>query len=95
MNRSVLFKWSLIVTLLLTDIFSTAALIYSVLKSQVLITGSDPFILNVAMIFAIITVGLWVSTFIAILEVKFASKLDQRLVIIEKILIERGFSIRK
>lgn len=81
--------------LLMLDIFATLALGYSVLKSRVLISGNDPFILNVAMILAIIDVFLWMFTILMMYEVKTDSTLTQRVVTLERILMEKGFNSRK
>jgi hypothetical protein len=90
MSRSSIFKWAMLIMLLLMDVFTTIALLYSVFQSQVLITGSDPFILNVALIFAVIDIALWVITFFMIYEIKTDSSLNKRVTIIEKLLSERG-----
>jgi len=94
MNKGNVIKWALLVMLLLTDIFSTIALVYSVIKSQVLITGNDPFILNVAMILSIIVAALWVITFLIVYVIKIDSTLEQRIITVERILMERGINTR-
>jgi len=95
MNKSAIIKWTMLIMLLIMDILITAALGYSVLQSRVMITGNDPFILNVAMVFAIIDVALWVVTFLMMYEVKTDSTTNQRLITLERILMERGISSRR
>jgi uncharacterized membrane protein len=95
MNKSGKVKWAMLIMLLLLDILITVALVYSVVQSRVMISGNDPFILNVAMVFAIIDVALWVLTFLMMYEVRTDSTLNQRIVTIERILMEKGVSIRK
>lgn len=95
MSRSSKVKWAMLIMMLLMDVLITAALGYSVLKSRVLISGNDPFILNIAIILAIIDVALWVLTFLMMYEVKTDSTLTQRIVTLERILMEKGLSSRK
>ena len=90
MNRGIKVKWAMIIMLIMTNILITAGLVYSVFKSQVMISGNDPFILNMAMIFAVVGVALWIVTFFMISEVISDSSMNRRLVIIEKILMEKG-----
>lgn len=82
----------MLIMLLITDIFTTGALIYSVIKSNVLVIENDPFVLNIALIFAIIDVSLWVITFLIIYEIKAYSNMHQRIVTLERILMEKGFN---
>jgi hypothetical protein len=95
MNKGSKVKWAMLVMLLLMDILITVALVYSVVQSRVMISGKDPFILNVAMVFAIIDAALWVLTFLMMYEVRTDSTFNQRLITIERILMERGISSRK
>lgn len=95
MNRGIKVKWAMIIMLIMTNILITAGLVYSVFKSQVMISGNDPFILNMAMIFAVVGVALWIVTFFMISEVISDSSMNRRLVIIEKILMEKGVNNRK
>jgi hypothetical protein len=88
-------KWVMLITLLIADILITAALAYSTLVSRVLITGNDPYILNVAMIIAIIDFALWCVTLFLMYEVKTDSTLTQRVITLERILMEKGLSSRK
>lgn len=88
-------KWVMLIMLLAADILITAALVYSILVSRVLITGNDPYILNVAMIIAIIDFALWCLTFFLMYEVKTDSTLTQRVITLERILMEKGISSRK
>lgn len=88
-------KWAMLITLFLMDIVITAALYYSILKSRVLLSGNDPFILNMIIILAIIGAALWVLTFFMVLEIRTDSSLHQRLVTIERLLMEKGFNSRK
>jgi len=94
-NRGIKVKWAMIIMLIMTNILITAGLVYSVFKSQVMISGNDPFILNMAMIFAVVGVALWIVTFFMISEVISDSSMNRRLVIIEKILMEKGVNNRK
>lgn len=77
------------------DILVTAALTYSVIVSHVMISGNDPFILNIAMVFGIIDAAMWVITFLMIYGLNSDSVTNQRLVTLERILIDRGFNSRK
>ncbi len=95
MNKSSKIKWAMLIMLLIMDILITVALVYSVVQSRVMISGNDPFILNVAMVFAIIDAALWVLTFLMMYEVRTDSTVNQRLVTLERILMERGISSRK
>jgi hypothetical protein len=88
-------KWAMLITLFLMDIVITAALYYSILKSRVLLSGNDPFILNMVIILAIIGAALWVLTFFMVLEIRTDSSLHQRLVTIERLLMEKGFNSRR
>jgi hypothetical protein len=88
-------KWVMLITLLIADILATAALAYSAFVSRVLVTGNDPYILNVAMILAIIDFALWCLTFFLMYEVKTDSTLTQRIITLERILMEKGISSRK
>jgi hypothetical protein len=95
MNKGSRIKWAMLIMLLLMDILITIALYYSVVQSRVMISGNDPYILNVAMIFGIMAAALWVLTFFMMYEVKTDSTLNQRVVTLERILMERGFNTRK
>ena len=95
MNKGSKLKWAMLIMLLIMDILITVALVYSVIQSRVMISGNDPFILNVAMVFAIIDAALWVLTFLMMYEVRTDSTINQRLVTLERILMERGISSRK
>jgi len=95
MSRSSKVKWAMLIMMLLLDVLITAALGYSVFKSRVLISGNDPFILNIAIILAIIDVALWILTFLMMYEVRTDSTLTQRIVTLERILMEKGLSSRK
>lgn len=95
MSRSSKVKWAMLIMMLLMDVLITAALGYSVFKSRVLISGNDPFILNIAIILAIIDVALWTLTFLMMYEVRTDSTLTQRIVTLERILMEKGLSSRK
>jgi len=64
MNKGSKLKWAMLIMLLIMDILITVALVYSVIQSRVMISGNDPFILNVAMVFAIIDAALWVLHFL-------------------------------
>lgn len=88
-------KWAMLITLLMIDIVITAALYYSVIKSRVMISGNDPFILNMVMIIAVIDAALWVFTFLMIYEVKTDATLHQRIVTLERLLMEKGFNSHK
>lgn len=81
--------------LLLMDIFIAVALGYSVLQSKILLTNDDPFILNVAMIFGLIDAALVVLTFLMIYEIKTDSSLNQRIITLERNVMEKGFNNRK
>jgi uncharacterized membrane protein len=94
-NRGIKVKWAMIIMLIMTNILITAGLVYSIFKSQVMISGNDPFILNMAMIFAVVGVALWIVTFFMISEVVSDSSMNRRLIIIEKILMEKGINNRK
>lgn len=95
MNKSSKVKWAMLIMLLLMDILVTVALVYSVVQSRVMISGKDPLLLNIAMVFAIIDAALWVLTFLMMYEVRTDSTFNQRLITIERILMERGISSRK
>jgi len=95
MNRAAIIKWAMLVLLLMLDIIITAALYYSIIKSRVLISGNDPFILNMAIILAIIDAILWVITFFMIYEIRTDSTFNQRLITLERILMEKGFTRTK
>ena len=95
MDKGTKIKWAMLIMLIMLDILITVALAYSVFLSKTLITGNDPFILNVAMIFAIVDIALWCLTVFSIYEVKTNSTLTQRVVALERILMERGISSRK
>jgi hypothetical protein len=95
MTKGSIIKWAMLVMLLLMDIFITVALVYSVMQSRVLIIENDPFILNIAMIFAMIDIALWAITLLVVYEIKTDSTLNQRVITLERILMERGFNNRK
>lgn len=95
MSKGSKVKWAMLIMLLLVDILITVGLYYSVVQSRVMISGKDPYILNVAMLFAVIDVALWVITFLMIYEVKTDSTFHQRLVTLERILMEKGVSSRR
>jgi len=95
MHKSSRVKWAMLIMLLIMDILITVGLYYSVVQSRVMISGKDPYILNVAMIFAVIDAALWVLTILIIYEVKTDSTFHQRLVTLERILMEKGVSSRK
>ena len=95
MNKGSRIKWAMLIMLLIMDILITIALYYSVVQSRVMISGNDPYVLNVAMIFGIMAAALWVLTFFMMYEVKTDSTLNQRVVTLERILMERGFNTRK
>lgn len=95
MKRGTIVKWSMLVTLLMLDVIASGALAYSIAVSKVMISGNDPFILNMAMVFAVIDVALWVVTFLIIYDLKTSSDIDQRLVTLERLLMENGFNNRR
>lgn len=95
MKRGTIVKWSMLVTLLMLDVIASGALAYSIAVSKVMISGNDPFILNMAMVFAVIDVALWVVTFLIIYDLKTSSDIDQRLVTLERLLMENGFNSRR
>jgi hypothetical protein len=95
MKKGTIAKWSLVIMLLMLDVLVTGALVYSVFQSHVMISGNDPFILNVAMIIVIFDVALWIITILVIYEIRSDSSLDQRLVTLERLLLENGFNNRK
>lgn len=92
MKKGTIAKWSMLIMLLMLDVLVTGALVYSVVQSKVMISGNDPYVLNVAMIFGIIDVALWVITMLIIYEIRSDSLLDQRLVTLERLLLENGFN---
>jgi len=95
MSRSIKIKWAMLIMLFMLDLLITAALAYSVFVSRVMITGYDPFILNIAMVFALVGVAIWVLTGLMIYQIKTDSTMDQRLVTLERILMDRGLNSRK
>jgi len=95
MNRSGKIKWAMLIMLLMMDILITAVLCYSVLKSRVMLAGNDPFILNMVIAFAVIGAALWVLTFLMMYEVRTDSTINQRLVTLERILMENGVNNRR
>ena len=95
MKKGTIAKWSMLVMLLMLDVLSTGALGYSVFQSKVMLSGNDPFLLNIAMIFGIMVISLWILTFLTIYSIRSDSSLDQRLVTLERLLLENGFNNRK
>jgi len=95
MKKGTIAKWSLVIMLLMLDVLVTGALVYSVFQSRVMISGNDPFILNVAIIISIFDVALWVITMLIIYEIRNDSSSDQRLVTLERLLLENGFNNHK
>lgn len=85
----------MLIMLLMTDVLVTAILCYSVIKSRVMISGNDPFILNMVLVFAVMDVALWVLTFLIMYEVRTDSTINQRLITLERILMEKGVNNRK
>jgi hypothetical protein len=88
-------KWAMLIALLMMNILITAALYYSIFQSRVMISGNDPFILNMVFVLAIMSVVLWVITFFMIYEVRTDSTLHQRVVTLERLLMEKGFNNHK
>jgi len=88
-------KWAMLIMLCMMNILITAGLGYSVFKSQVMISGNDPFILNIAMILSVVDIALWIITGIMISEIRTGSSVDRRLVTLERLLMEKGINNRK
>lgn len=95
MKKGTIAKWSMLVMLLMLDVLSIGALIYSVFQSKVMLSGNDPFLLNIAMVFGIMEVSLWVLTILIIYNIRSDSLLDQRLITLERLLLDNGFNNRK
>jgi uncharacterized membrane protein len=95
MDKSSKIKWAMLIMLLMMDVLITAALYYSIIKSRVMISGNDPFILNMAMVFAVIDAALWVLTFLMMYEVMTGSVINQRLITLERILMEKGVNTHR
>jgi len=72
MNKITRTKLAMLVTLVLLNIFTTIALVYSMTVSNVvnLESGGDPAFLNLSMIFAIIIAFMWVVALILFYEFK-------------------------
>jgi len=78
-------KLAMLVTMVLMNIFTTIALYYTMAVSNMMNieAESDPFVLNIAMIFAIVIAFMWVVTLILFYEFKTDDAIKSRVHVIE------------
>jgi formate hydrogenlyase subunit 4 len=83
-------KLAMLVTLVLMNIFTTIALCYTMTVSNILAleAETDPFALNMAMIFAIVIAFMWVITLILFYEFKTDDAIKSRIHVLETHILE-------